>query len=528
MKQDSDKTELVANIYSMMEKRDFQNAGKLCEVVTSKFPNHAEGWVAATEFFLRVVNPQRALDMIGQAIKLSPENTNWMLLYARCLMEAGNTLETQTVIASVVSKHSLSPQHHNVIGMLLARLDNHDEAQDHYKLAVSTLPNEVEFLFNLATSQRFLGEVSSAEKTLDKILSIDPSDHEAAAMRSSLRKQTPDNNHVDVLKRTLNDRTLSPTGKISFCYALAKELEDLETHQESFAYLKQGADLRRSSMSYDVSTDIAIMDQIIRVFNRDFFTNDIHGNESEEPIFVIGLPRSGTTLLERILGSHSSVYAAGELGYFGIELTRLTRQKMATGNVDRRQFVSSAAEIDFHLLGQNYVQSTRPLTGHTLHFIDKLPFNYLYAGLIHRALPNAKIISLRRHPMDSCYSMYKQLFRDAYPFSYSQQDLAAYYVAYHRLMEHWQSVMPGIVHTVQYEDLVSNTKSEARRLLAHCGLDWEKQCLDFHKNTSASTTASATQVRQKVYTSSVGKWKAYRTELVPLKHALENAGIDLS
>lgn len=519
---------MVGNIYSMMEKRDFQNAGKLCETVTSQFPDHAEGWVAAAEFFLRVVNPQRALDMIGQAIKLNPENTNWMLLYARCLMEAGNTRETQSVISRIASEHCLSPQQHNVIGMLQARLDNHDKAQAHYELAVSAQPNAVEFLFNLATSQRFLGEINAAEKTLDKILSLDPTDHEAAAMRSSLRKQTTDNNHVDVLKHTLENKALSPTGQVSFCYALAKELEDLETYQESFAYLKRGADLRRSGMAYDVSTDTTIMDQIIRVFSDDFFSDRTAGNESTEPIFVIGLPRSGTTLLERILGSHSNVYAAGELGYFGIELTKLTRQKMASGQTDRKQFVRSAAEIDFERLGQNYIQSTRPLTGHTPHFIDKLPFNYLYAGLIHRALPNAKIISLRRHPMDSCYSMYKQLFRDAYPFSYDQQDLAAYYVAYHRLMEHWQSVIPGIIHTVQYENLVKNTEGETRRLLKHCGLDWEEGCLDFHKNTSASTTASATQVRQKVYTSSVGKWQAYQTELAPLKHALEEAGINLS
>jgi len=281
-------------------------------------------------------------------------------------------------------------------------------------------------------------------------------------------------------------------------------------------------------MRYSVKTDVDIMDQITRVFNQDFFSKDESGHENEEPIFVIGLPRSGTTLLERILGSHSDVYAAGELGHFGIELTRLTRQQMAGSKAGRSQFISSSAQIDYRLLGESYISSTRPLTGKTLRFIDKLPFNYLYAGLIHRALPNAKIVSLRRHPMDSCYSMYKQLFRDAYPFSYDQHDLAAYYIAYHQLMAHWQALMPGVIHTVNYEDLVADTEGEARRLLEFCGLNWEAQCLEFHKNTSASTTASATQVRQKVYASSVGKWRAYQTELMPLRHALEEAGINLA
>jgi len=527
MNQNFDKTELIDRIYGLMEKRDFQTAGQLCEIVTSRFPDFAEGWVAAAEFFLRITRPQRALELVKRAIELNPGNTHWMLLHARCLMECGKVKDAQNLISKIAAKQTLSPHQHNELGMLLARLDHHAKAQNHYRLAVLAQPAEIEFLFNLATSQRFLGEAAAAEKTLDKILSIDPADYEAAAMRSSLRRQSADNNHVDALKKTLDGGSLSPAAQVSFCYALAKEFEDLEAFQESFTYLERGADLRRSGMRYEVATDVEIIEEIIRVFDAGFFSDGRHGHESVEPLFIIGLPRSGTTLLERILGSHSSVHAAGELGHFGIELSKLTRQRTGAVKADRRQFVAASAEIDFSTLGQNYVQSTRPLTGHTPHFTDKLPFNYLYAGLIHRALPQARIISLKRHPMDSCYSMYKQLFRDAYPFSYSQQDLADYYVAYHRLMAHWESVIPGVIHTVRYEDLVSNTEGEARRVLAHCGLDWEDRCLEFHKNTSASTTASATQVRQKVYISSVGKWRAYQTELTPLRRKLEAAGISL-
>jgi len=527
MMQNHNKTEMVDNIYAMMEKRDFQNAGNLCETITSRHPDFAEGWIAAAEFFLRISKPQRALELVLQATRLSPDNSNWMLVHARCLMESGKTSEMLEVLHVVTAKKSLSPHQHNEIGMLQARIDDHIQAQEHYKRAVSALPTETEFLFNLATSQRFLGETEPAEISLDKILSINPADHEAVAMRSSLRRQSADNNHVDALKLALANAPLSPSGQISFCYALAKELEDLDAFDESFAFLQRGADLRRSGMAYKVSTDVDIMDQIIRSFDTGFFSNDHCGYENREPIFIIGLPRSGTTLLERILGSHSSVYAAGELGVFGIELTKLTRRKMAEGSADRQQFVSTSATIGYRQLGENYINGTRPLTGKTLHFIDKLPFNYLYAGLIHQALPQARIISLRRNPMDSCYSMYKQLFRDAYPFSYNQQDLAAYYLAYHRLMEHWENVIPGVIHSVSYENLVRDTEGETRRMLEHCGLDWQDQCLEFHKNTTASTTASATQVRQKVYSSSVGKWRAYESQLMPLRHALESAGIDI-
>lgn len=540
MNNGENKTGLVARIYRLMDQHDFQTAVKLCEQLTGQHPEFEPGWVVSAEFFLRVNNPARALELAQQAVALSPDNINWLILQARCQLECGKTAAARYSIERIEAVTDLTPQQHNELGMLLSRVDAHRSAQQHYQRAVEAQPNEVEFLFNLATSHRFLGEIDQAESTLNTVLRLQPTDHEAAAMRSSLRKALPDNNHVDELKVTFSNLPLSPAGQTSFCYALAKELEDLGEYPESFAWLKRGADVRRAGMTYRVATDVEIIDGIIQHFDAAFFskqdpqqnTDREQQKSSQEAFFIIGLPRSGTTLLERILGSHPDVHAAGELGHFGIELTKLTRTRLAdsSGNrkPDRQEFVAASREIDFPLLGRNYIQSTRPQTGHTAHFIDKLPFNYLYAGLIHRALPGSRIISLQRHPMDSCYSMYKQLFRDAYPFSYSLEDLAEYYLAYHRLMQHWDTVIPGVIHRVQYESLVADTEGEARRLLAHCGLDWQDQVLEYHRNRSASTTASATQVRQKVYTSSVGKWQHYAKELEPLRQRLEQGGVDCS
>lgn len=525
-------TALIEQVYRLMSERNFQAAGRLCEQVTTQFPDLDQGWVAAAEFFLRVNKPSRALELLRNAVRLDPANSNWTLMHARCLLECGKTADARLSIDQIESVGHLTPQQHNELGMLLARIDEHAKAQDHYLQAVEAMPNEVEFLFNLATSQRFLGEVGAAEKTLDTLLALKPTDHEAAAMRSSLRKARPDSNHVQELKITFANLPLKPAAQTSFCYALARELEDLGSYTESFSWLKRGADLRRSGMRYTVATDVGIIENIIQHFDSAFFVQQEMRATSVAPnseaFFVVGLPRSGTTLLERILGSHSDVHAAGELGNFGIELTRLTNAVLGPKKPDRDEFVRASTTIDFQQLGENYIQSTRPLTGKTPHFIDKLPFNYLYAGLIHCALPGSKIISLQRHPMDSCYSMYKQLFRDAYPFSYDLNDLAEYYIAYHRLMRHWNEVIAGVILSVRYEDLVTQTETEARRLLAHCGLEWQDQCLDYHRNRSASTTASATQVRQKVYTSSVGKWQHYAKELAPLRQRLEQAGIDCS
>jgi hypothetical protein len=187
--------------------------------------------------------------------------------------------------------------------------------------------------------------------------------------------------------------------------------------------------------------------------------------------------------------------------------------------------VDATARIDFRALGEAYLTATRPMRDTRPRFIDKLPFNFLYAGLIHLALPHARIVSLRRHPLDTCYAVYKQLFRDAYPYSYDLDELGRYYVAYDALMRHWDTVLPGVIHTVYYEDVVADVERETRRLLEYCGLPWDDACLQFHAGPQASTTASALQVRQPIYDTSVGKWRRFSSQLEPLRAQLLRAGI---
>jgi hypothetical protein len=227
-----------------------------------------------------------------------------------------------------------------------------------------------------------------------------------------------------------------------------------------------------------------------------------------------------------VLSSHPDVQSAGELNTFGLELMRLARQGAAPP-ASRIDFVRATAQVDFAALGRAYLQGVQPLRDGRPWFVDKLPFNFLYAGLIHLALPNARIIHLRRHPLDTCFAVYKQLFKDAYPFSYDLDELGRYYVAYHRLMEHWHGVMPGVVLDVRYEDVVADLEGQARRLVAHCGLPWNDACVRFHENVQATTTASATQVRRPVYDTSVGKWRRVERQLEPVRVLLQRAGIDV-
>jgi Sulfotransferase family len=307
-------------------------------------------------------------------------------------------------------------------------------------------------------------------------------------------------------------------------YALAKEYEDLGEYGRSFAQLSQGAALRRRHMEYNVATDVSTVQWIIDAFAA-APAAEAAGCAPDAPIFIVGLPRSGTTLVDRILGSHSKVTSAGELNAMALAIVDAVGR---TSNVRlaRPDFITRSAHLDFAALGRDYLRRATVSSRRPGRFTDKMPLNHLYCGLIRRALPNARIIHVTRDAMASGYAMYKTLFKDGYPYSYDLRDIGHYFVAYRRLMGFWESESPGSILHLRYEDLVSNQLQQTQRLLAFCSLEWEEACLNFHENASATTTASAAQVRQPIYTSSVVQWRHYESQLQPLRQVLDVAGIE--
>jgi hypothetical protein len=245
------------------------------------------------------------------------------------------------------------------------------------------------------------------------------------------------------------------------------------------------------------------------------------------PIFIVGLPRSGTTLVDRILSSHSQVQSLGEINDLSYALIAQAQrpEDEERGPPDRLELIRRSAQLDFAALGSDYLRRVAGYPRDKPRFIDKTPWNFLYLGLIALALPQARIIHLRREPMDSCLALYKTLFRSGSPYSYDLGDLARYYLAYHRLMEHWRRALPGRVLEVDYERLVQSQESATRELLEGCGLAFEPQCLEFHRNSAPAATASAVQVREPIHARSVGIWKDYARWLVPLAAALREGGV---
>ena len=421
----------------------------------------------------------------------------------------------------------------DAIGNVFSRAGDQRRALAAFERAIALAPNEPHFVFNRATVRRFLGDLEGAERDYDRVISLRPNDYEAYLNRSELRTQSEQSNHTHELEARLASGATDWRSDVALRFALAKEYEDLGQYARSFEHLSRGARLRREHLRYDIATDVATADWIIEAYpgiaSRTSPAAQRPYDDSRDqdgPIFIVGLPRSGSTLVERILGSHTSVRTAGELTHFALCVVAGVTRQFKTASMPRRELVKRSSQLDFAALGRDYLSQVRA-TGITAgRFTDKMPLNYLYCGLIQRALPNARIIHVRRSPMAACYAIYKKLFQDGYPFSYDLDELARYYIAYRRLMEHWKATLPGVIHEVNYEALVADQRRETQGLLSFCGLEWQDACLEFHANPAPSTTASAAQVRQRLYGNAVGQWRHYAQQLEPLQRQLAAAGFD--
>lgn len=393
--------------------------------------------------------------------------------------------------------------------------DQHVLSNRLYRQATALAPGDARFWFNLATSERSLGHLEAAAEAVNKSCCLDPDLNGAALLRSELSRATPHSNHVADLERRLSGST-DPKSHAALLYALAKELNDLGRHDEAFAAWSRGADARRRSLSYGIEQDEMKLARIQQCFP----TGTSRGAEADRPtrhVFILGLPRSGTTLLERILGALPGVRSNNETNNFSSALMQYSGA--GEGDVFER-----AARAEFELVGREYEALAAP-DGHSGTIIEKLPFNYLYVGAIFRAIPDAAVIALRRHPVGSCFAMYRTLFGAAYPFSYRFDELARYFAAYQKLMEHWERTHPRRIIWVDYEMLVRAPGTVASGVAARCGLPWRDDALELKQNKAASLTASASQVRGEIYTSSADGWRHYRRHLEPLVRELEARGV---
>ncbi|HEY4340655.1 MAG TPA: sulfotransferase [Steroidobacteraceae bacterium] len=477
-----------------------------------------------------------ALLQTESALRRAPDNPRLLLQRAQCLLALGQVSRACEAAAAAQRRASTDAAVLDAIGNLFTRASDQPRALAAFEQAIALAPDEPHFTFNRAAVRRFLGDLDGAERDYDRVIRQKPEDYEAYLNRSELRRQSSERNHTVELEARLALGETGWHGEVALRYALAKEYEDLGQYSRSFEHLARGARARREHLRYDVGMDVATVDWIIEAYPKVWLAKAAAAAASAAiksadgtPIFIVGLPRSGSTLLERILGSHSAVRAGGELPHFALGVVAAVAGVAGNGRSPpaRRELVRQSADIDFGRLGRNYLSRVRAAGMTAQLFTDKMPLNYLYCGLIQRALPHARIVHVRRSPMAACYAMFKTLFKDGYPFSYDLEEIGSYYVAYRRLMDHWRATLPGCIHELRYEALVADQQTQTQRLLEFCGLEWEQGCMQFHSNTTATTTASAVQVRRPLYATAVGEWRHYAQQLEPLRQQLLAAGINV-
>lgn len=486
-------------------------------------PGDPEGHFICGAAAMRLGDLEQATGHLQAAVRANPGAPDYHAELARAHVTAGRVPEA---VAAADAAMALSPRSGMVLdmlGVIYGRTNFHEKARQAFARAVECMPDNGPSRFNLASAFAFAGDLDAAEREFEACLRIDPAQWRAYLFLSQLRRQTTVSNHLARLHEVLQ-RTDNPIAALYLHMALAKEYEDLGDYPAAFEHLAAGKAAGGRGRGYSHARDAALFDAIARCFPAPA-SGEATGYPTEEPIFVIGMPRSGTTLVERILSSHPEVHSAGELRNFLVALHR---------HVGSPQFLMDSAlparmaTLDWARLGREYLDSTRPGTGRTPRFVDKLPHNFLHAGFIAQALPNARIVCLRRDPVDTCLSNFRQVFAlesPYYDYSFDLLDTGRYYVLFDRLIAHWKRVLPGRILELSYEDLVEHQEARTRELLDFCGLSWDARCLQFEQNEAPVATASAVQVRSPMYRTAVQRWKRYEPQLTDLLRLLAEAGV---
>jgi tetratricopeptide (TPR) repeat protein len=498
---------------------ELEKAASAARAYLDRNPRDSHAWRFLANVHQSSQRFEEAISCAEQAALVAPDRPELLLEYGLHLVASGRRRDALAVAERLASVNLPTAGLNTARGTLLTYCDEPQRALVSFEAALKQSPDSCECLFNRASAQRMIGDLLGAEETLERVICLSPCHGAAHLMRSGLRVQTETTNNISELQAALRQQGGKVENSIALHFAVAKELEDLSRFDEAFSALEVGCRLQRKRMQYDVSQDIAVIDRIIQVHTQTV-VGGAAGFPTEEPIFVVGLPRSGTTLIAQILAGHSSVHSIGETPALAAETISAVRRRVGR-HVGKMDFVAQVLEVKPDILGKSYLEATRPQTGHTPRFVDKTPINYLYAGVIGRSLPGAKIVAVARDPMDVCFSMFKTLFTGAYPFSYDLRELGEYYAAWHRLIRHWQDVLGNRLLIVQYEDLIRDQTTVTRRLVKHCGLDWEDACLKFSEQGNAVMTASAAQIRRDLYSSSVGKSRHYGRRLDFLRSTLE-------
>lgn len=523
----TDPAQLYGHLVAAFNQRQWQRVLDIASELLPLAPRHAGVSYITGIACMELQQMPAALGYLDQASHWEPTRADFATQFAKALTMVRRTSEALEAADRALARSPDDPLTLDTLGVVYTQAHANDRAAVAFRRASALAPTHAPYRFNLATALVAMGDIDDAETELEACIALDPTFWMAHLTLSQLRKQTVASNHIERLQKLASAHTGDPMGQTYLHMAMAKEHEDLGEHPEAFDHFSLGKSAGKAQRDYTFEEDKALFDALIHAFP-DVQQDATKGDPTDEPIFVIGMPRTGTTLVERIISSHPDVYSAGELQNFGVAFKRATGSQ--TPAMLDRDVITRARDVDWKMLGATYLTSTRPATGSKPHFIDKLPHNFLYAGFIARALPNAKIICLRRDPIDTVLSNFRQLFAQKSPYygySFDLLDAGRYYILFDRLLAHWKQAFPGRILEVHYESLVDAQEQHSRELLEFCGLAWHEGVMHFEKNDAPVSTASAIQVRAPIYRTAVKRWKKYESRLGELIELLTANGIPI-
>lgn len=516
-------------------------------------PDYSDAYYNYANVLAQMDRHEEALKNYRSAIRLEPGNGDAHYSLGVLLRRLGRWEEALASYRQLLALGKENPAIHNDIGLLLDELGRWEEAAASFRQAIAIDPDYARAHYHLGNAERALGDLAAAADCYERAVAADPdyllaynnlglTQHELGRMTAAeasfrravaidgdyapawinlgiLNGNDTDDGNIEDFERLIGKADLPAADAIGLRFSLGRAYEQQGEDVQAFEQILIGNRLMREDLNYDAAVMAENFSRTKQIFDAAFFArHGDAGDSSKFPVFILGMPRSGTTLIEQILASHGDVHGAGELPELGTIARRLPdRIGSEQGYPD---CVPEAGDELWAELGAEYVDAVSRLAPDRGRVCDKMPANFLRLGLIHLMLPNATIIHCRRSAMDTCYSCFSLLFSEGQHYAYDQAELGQYYREYEALMRHWHTVLPGRILDIHYEDVVSDLETSARRLVAHCGLEWDDRCLEFHKTDRAVRTASKSQVRQPIYASSLGRWHRHQDRLGPLIDAL--------
>ena len=509
---------------SQVQKGNLGEAEKIYREILSDDPNNVDALRLLALLASRTGAVDQAINMLENCTKIAPDYAlaweNLAKMY-RQKDDPDSLLKAAFCFRKATELRPNWAEGWAGLGTMQTRSSQHEEGIESYKKSIELKANQPRVHLSLGHVYKTTGNQEACISSYNEAISFDNNFGEAYWSLANLKTYKFSGEEISSMEKKIELADVPEREKVHFLFSLGKALEDMGNYDESFEYYKRGNDLNRGRTTYDPKAIEALSERLKQFFTEErFHENKDFGDNSNSPIFVVGLPRSGSTLIEQILASHSKIEGTMELP----NIMNIAR-KLGNSTKDRTAYpevIESLQGSDLTDLGKSFIDETQFLRTGKQYFIDKMPNNFSHIGLIKLILPNAKVIDARRNPMDTCFSCFKQLFARGQAFTYDLSEIARYYVNYVNLMDHWDKVLPGYVFKVQHEDLINNQEGVTRDLIDFCEVDFESSTLEFYKTKRAVKTASSEQVRQPINTKGVNQWENYEAHLKDLKFHLES------